>query len=1217
MNDMKVNPGKFKQHSVFISIPAFMISQFKYIDLADGYKLRDSDGFDTRGEGFHNRLNEPHRLSVLNVQARAAYISGGDIPTLACQLVQEAITDLIAGIRCHSAEDDNTLHFKFLIKRSDDILSELANDFSARMVAERSHDPAKDWIQNSPNVEAFTMGTLVGVLDRPEIPLQRAETVFPDKKSLLIPTIYCALYEEEFQKMILDELKGDEFDMRLIESPIAVNKQDNTTGDSFASTATAYIAFVDFNKKELVRPDVGSTVNVRLILEPKTAANKVVVLPPAQETAQDNATTAEGGATTTSDDNASESGSDNELGNEDCVDVFNEDDLENESSDPNTWVGRIIDPMEITPAGNLTIMLERRRQPGFEGPRDQRPFVDTPLATINFRVAKTREALADMIASASAPTVRVKLSMHYSKQGFKDQVRCADKLWRSTNPQQQRIRQALLCHDSQNTPLRRVNILELKGDSNLYLTKTFNNIQKQTYDSFADTPEITLIHGPFGTGKTTVCINTAVEVQSNPDAKNRVLYFVESNRAVDDVALRWVETSKRAEQKKNILRAHTLKGEKSQVYRYFDKQGKAQERWAVSDSFVAEFAAFSFLEELSRAHCEVRSRSDPRRVHESLSISAAMHKKITAGESQFYRKLRAMLKAYGEDGFHGTPTDQRTEIKVALNTVLAEVISEADGIVATLAGGAKVNLATNYKPVLVILDEAARVTELKTMIMYALYSPRAFILAADHKQMRSTIQSASRWKDPIPYLNPFEKQGLLSGFERLILTGHEHSLLTIQHRCKGDIPIFPSWAFYNGQVVKAGYSPEEKLYLRDVREFVKQKIGAAVPTNRYAVDINKSRSFKEKGGTSSVNESEVDEMINDFELIYADPLFANKTYMIVSFYKAQVTRIKARLREFKNVKVMNGDELIAALESKAVDANTVDAIQGMEADVVLLSFVQTRNLSFLGEAHRLNVALTRGKWVLGLYLNFDLIKDIEKPNIENRHVVNLFKDLQKNNHVITRQAAYTLNPNLVCRNCNETGHPAKNCPLPKVPICRRCQEADDTENMRGHLAQNCTFHERLPRSLHDVQCRECRGFGHLRQNCPDVTCNRCKEQGHTSYICSQPAPRQVCHKCQQQGHVRANCKTIIGRAYTAAMRALQPGEFMPSPDQDSNQSTSSAIDWGDAAGEEPVREEMWDAGDSNQSTSNAINLGGAAAGEGTVREEMWDAGDVGHSSSQW
>jgi hypothetical protein len=83
------------------------------------------------------------------------------------------------------------------------------------------------------------------------------------------------------------------------------------------------------------------------------------------------------------------------------------------------------------------------------------------------------------------------------------------------------------------------------------------------------------------------------------------------------------------------------------------------------------------------------------------------------------------------------------------------------------------------------------------------------------------------------------------------------------------------------------------------------------------------------------------------------------------------------------------------------------------------------------------------------------------------------------------------------------------------------------------------------------------------------------------------------------------------------MRALQPGEFMPSPDQDSNQSTSSAIDWGDAAGEEPVREEMWDAGDSNQSTSNAIDLGGAAAGEGTVREEMWDAGDVGHSSSQW
>jgi DNA replication protein DnaC len=65
-----------------------------------------------------------------------------------------------------------------------------------------------------------------------------------------------------------------------------------------------------------------------------------------------------------------------------------------------------------------------------------------------------------------------------------------------------------------------------------------SSAQKDAYNSLAQTPEVTLIHGPFGTGKTTLNIAHALEVISNPDTKNKVLYLVESNAAVDDVALR-------------------------------------------------------------------------------------------------------------------------------------------------------------------------------------------------------------------------------------------------------------------------------------------------------------------------------------------------------------------------------------------------------------------------------------------------------------------------------------------------------------------------------------------------------------------------------------------------------------------------------------------------------------------------------------------------------
>jgi superfamily I DNA and/or RNA helicase len=96
---------------------------------------------------------------------------------------------------------------------------------------------------------------------------------------------------------------------------------------------------------------------------------------------------------------------------------------------------------------------------------------------------------------------------------------------------------ALLCHNPDFSPLEHVNLLELKGASLLNLTASFNTAQRAVYDSLVYTPEITLIHRPFGTGKTTVNITHTVKIISNPHIQNKVLYLVESNAAVNNVAL--------------------------------------------------------------------------------------------------------------------------------------------------------------------------------------------------------------------------------------------------------------------------------------------------------------------------------------------------------------------------------------------------------------------------------------------------------------------------------------------------------------------------------------------------------------------------------------------------------------------------------------------------------------------------------------------------------
>ena len=287
----------------------------------------------------------------------------------------------------------------FLVNRSDDLTGENADTFSARISAERLADPSMAWLQNTPNAKCFTTGTLVDFDNRPEIPRQRAETVFVDPMSLLIPTVYQAVFEEDFVQQTLAELKGDEFNAHFIESPLAINKAHNNTDDTVDSVASAYVCFIDFTDKNIVRPEIGDMVRVHIIQEeptpditgyapvpesnntaPKsgdtaskdtaskssdTAPDSGDVAPKSEDTAskfgdaaprsEEDAEIETGEAKSENSDTVSESGGDSELGSEDNVDVFDQDELDDD--DPNHWLGRVVDPQDVTPSGNLTVIV--------------------------------------------------------------------------------------------------------------------------------------------------------------------------------------------------------------------------------------------------------------------------------------------------------------------------------------------------------------------------------------------------------------------------------------------------------------------------------------------------------------------------------------------------------------------------------------------------------------------------------------------------------------------------------------------------------------------------------------------------------------------------------------------------------------------------------------------------------------------------------------------
>jgi len=85
---------------------------------------------------------------------------------------------------------------------------------------------------------------------------------------------------------------------------------------------------------------------------------------------------------------------------------------------------------------------------------------------------------------------------------------------------------------------------------------------------------------------------------------------------------------------------------------------------------------------------------------------------------------------------------------------------------------------------------------------------------------------------------------------------------------------------------------------------------------------------------------------------------------IITPYRQQKNLIKRVL--FDNKKFLGG--LVPADGVHGIEINTVDAYQGREKDIIIVSTVRTDGIGFLQDYRRMNVAITRAKsfmWIVG------------------------------------------------------------------------------------------------------------------------------------------------------------------------------------------------------------------------------------------------------------
>uniref|UniRef100_A0A7N0V5N1 Uncharacterized protein n=1 Tax=Kalanchoe fedtschenkoi TaxID=63787 RepID=A0A7N0V5N1_KALFE len=243
---------------------------------------------------------------------------------------------------------------------------------------------------------------------------------------------------------------------------------------------------------------------------------------------------------------------------------------------------------------------------------------------------------------------------------------------------------------------------------------------------------------------------------------------------------------------------------------------------------------------------------------------------------------------------------------------------------------------------MVVIDEAAQASEAAVLPPLSLGAARC-VLVGDPQQLPATV--ISKAAGSLLYSR--------SLFERFQQAGCPTMLLSVQYRMHPHIRDFPSRHFYQGRLTDSesvANLPDEKYYQDKLLK----------PYTFY--DITHGRESHRGGSVSYQNIHEAQFCFRLYEHLQKTikSLGVGKVSVgIITPYKLQLRCLQ---REFEDV--------LKTDEGKDIYINTVDAFQGQERDVIIMSCVRasSHGVGFVADIRRMNVALTRARralWVMG------------------------------------------------------------------------------------------------------------------------------------------------------------------------------------------------------------------------------------------------------------
>jgi hypothetical protein len=260
-----------------------------------------------------------------------------------------------------------------------------------------------------------------------------------------------------------------------------------------------------------------------------------------------------------------------------------------------------------------------------------------------------------------------------------------------------------------------------------------------------------------------------------------------------------------------------------------------------------------------------------------------------------------------------------------------------------------------------ILDEANKVRFTETLPLLRL-APR-WLLVGDHRQLPPVLdESAAAFPVDDDEARAMVRDASFFELSWVVLPETNLVMLDEQYRMAAPIGSYVSVASYDGR-------------LRNSPEMAALRSPLPWPFNRNLTWLT-IRGREKKGGSGSIsNRAEIEavgRVVRHLQRLGLEQL----RVAVIAMYQDQVTQLRRELR-------------MVALPGLAVD--TVDAFEGEEADVVILSLVRSNEaerIGFLKKAQRLNVAISRAKQLLVVVGDIETMtgregQDLYRPLLEH------------------------------------------------------------------------------------------------------------------------------------------------------------------------------------------------------------------------------------------